>query len=390
MKLRLQWVFVWLGLAMMATLLCLHLYLHEKREVGQVRREFGRLEQLKETGGQWGAPVIMREGKEYEGMEVALRRLNSVGRDTLSADSKKHDDVMSERERVRVRGMRSEMRAERQHVADVREFTDHYSENLEKGERNEEEEEEFEAEKEGDMGDDVMENMEDLIAGNYGGGVVEEQWNQSDLSTSSKTHFRNLSDQFSLRSSFSLPTPEATLPLRQLLQCEWMREIKDHLRTLTSSSRLVSIVSSDYKYREVLLNWLLTAQVKVRQPLSNVLVLSLDESLHQLLREKKIPCVHIPTSCLLRPSLKLTRHVVFTQVHIMRVLVMRLLNHWGYDVANYDSDALILRNPEPRYEELADRHLIGSVGHFPKEMDHKWGTAVCIGVVMIRASPQTG
>ena len=69
---------------------------------------------------------------------------------------------------------------------------------------------------------------------------------------------------------------------------------------------------------------------------------------------------------------------------------MRLLNYWGYDVTNYDSDALILRNPEPRYQELADHHLIGSVGHFPKQMDVKWGTAVCIGVVMIRASTQTG
>ena len=69
---------------------------------------------------------------------------------------------------------------------------------------------------------------------------------------------------------------------------------------------------------------------------------------------------------------------------------MRILNHWGYDVANYDSDALILKNPEPRYNELRDCHLIGSVGHFPQKMNKEWGTAICIGVVMIRASPVTG
>lgn len=355
---RLQWLFVWLGLAVMAMLVCLHLYLNETRLVGQVRREVDRIEQWKETGVEWGAPVQMRE---YNGAELALRRLNSVPLTISKHDSTEMETGLGYDEEA------SEV--ERDAVVVGRE-----GEDLEV----DEEEEVVEWEEESMM-DDVMEEE------------VEEAENKTqNKSRTLITSFENQTDQFFLPSSFSLPTPKATLPLSQLVNCAWMTELRDYLTSIERGPHLVSLVSSDYKYREVLLNWLLTAEVKVDKPLSNVLVLSLDKSLHSLLKEKKIPCVHIPISCLLRPSLKLTKHVAFTQVHIMRVLVMRLLNHWGYDVANYDSDALILRNPEPRYKELSDRHLIGSVGHFPKQMDKKWGTAVCIGVVMIRASPQTG
>ena len=280
-------------------------------------------------GGGWEAPVIeglMSEGKGYKRGEVALRRLSSVGKSNQLSDAYNSSKIFDDVDTASERNENSGTQS--QHEIQTHQPT--------------------------------------------------------------QTGFRNQSDRFAIRTPFSLPTPGATLPLPQLLQCEWLTELRDYLHTLPSSSRLVSIVSSDYKYREVLLNWLLTARVKASKPLSNVLVLSLDQSLHQLLRSKDIACVHIPTTCLLRPGLRLTKHVAFTQVHIMRVLAMRLLNHWGYDVANYDSDALILKNPEPRFAELSDYHLIGSVGHFPKEMDRKWGTAVCIGVVLTRATPQTG
>ena len=78
------------------------------------------------------------------------------------------------------------------------------------------------------------------------------------------------------------------------------------------------------------------------------------------------------------------------QVHIMRLLVMRLLNHWGWDVANYDSDAIVLKNLEKRFAQFPDKHLIGSVGHFPQQLAVRWGAAVCIGVVLIRAARETG
>ena len=198
---------------------------------------------------------------------------------------------------------------------------------------------------------------------------------------------------FELRKPFSLPVPFAALPLDQMLHTGWLQALKDFLSTLKPDSGPVTIVSSDYKYSEVLLNWLISALVQVDRPLSNVLVLSLDSSLHDLLQRRGFACIHVPPESLLRPALiaKLKYHVAFTQVHILRLTVMRFINHWGFDVANYDTDAIIMKNPEPLYyHQYKSSDFIGSYGHFPQEMQREWGIAVCIGVVMTKSSKQTG
>ena len=205
----------------------------------------------------------------------------------------------------------------------------------------------------------------------------------------------SLPHNFKIRRPFSLPVPFATLPLDQILHTEWLQALKDFLSTLKPDSGLVTVVSSDYKYSEVLLNWLISALVQVDRPLSNVLVLSLDSSLHALLQGKGFACIHVPPEQLLQSvvinRLALTGHVAFTQVHILRLTVMRFINHWGFDVANYDTDAIIMKNPEPLYyHQYKSSDFIGSFGHFPQEMQREWGIAVCIGVVMTKNSKQTG
>ena len=391
---KLWWVFVWLGLTVAAILFSFHLYLRERREVTM---EVGRLELL--TRGDWGAAPMTSRLTRYG--DTSLRKLTSLDKDGS------HGNVMSEKkfvtesttqppavlseewEEEKSVGWEDGEEVEGEEGVELEdekevELEDGEGAELEDGEGVELEDEEgveLEDEEGVELEDGEGVELEDEEGVELEEGRVQLNW--------AKTGLVNWSDQFFFQSPFSLPTPKATLPLPQLLQCDWLNELRGHLTSFPRGS-LVSLVSSDYNYREILLNWLLTAQVRPDRPLSNVLVLSLDASLHQLLIERHIPCVHIPTSCLLSPSLKLTRHIAFTQVHIMRVLVMRILNHWGYDVANYDSDALILKNPEPRYNELRDCHLIGSVGHFPQKMNKEWGTAICIGVVMIRASPVTG
>ncbi len=198
-----------------------------------------------------------------------------------------------------------------------------------------------------------------------------------------------ITDRFRIREPCSLPQKYASKPLGVLLCHPWMQELKDFLGGLNST--LVSLVSSDYNYREVLLNWLISAMVKVSPPLSNVLVLSLDESLYKLLSSRGIACIHIPPESLIRVRLNSSlKRTGFRQVHIMRLTVMRLINHWGYDVANYDTDAIILKNPEPLYDRYADVDFIGSYGNFPQELASKWGIAVCIGVVLVRGTQQSG
>ncbi len=202
------------------------------------------------------------------------------------------------------------------------------------------------------------------------------------------TSMTDISDGFRIREPCSLPQKYVTKPLEFLLRQQWMHELKEFLGSLNTT--LVSMVSSDYSYREILLNWLISAKVKVHPPLSNILVLSLDSSLHQMLGSRGIASVHIPPESLMTINLTTTRRTGFHQVHIMRLTVMRLINHWGYHVANYDTDAIILKNPEALYSAHGGADFIGSYGHFPKELAEKWGIAVCIGVVLIRGTEQSG
>ena len=219
---------------------------------------------------------------------------------------------------------------------------------------------------------------------------------QNKISPGKEVHYFNKSagsHHFTIRPPFSLPVPLATLPLSQILRTHWLQALQNFLNSLNPHSGLVTIVSSDYSYREVLLNWLISAHVRVDRPLSNVLVLSLDASLYTLLKDRGVACIHIPPQSLLSSALiaRLTKHIGFTQSQVSRLTVMRFVNHWGFDVALYDTDAIILKNPELLYyKQYGDSDIIGTYGHFPQQIMQEWGIAICIGVAMFKSSTHTG
>ena len=66
------------------------------------------------------------------------------------------------------------------------------------------------------------------------------------------------------------------------------------------------------------------------------------------------------------------------------------MNHWNYDVVMYDSDAVILKNPQPLFDANPDAELIGSSGKGPDSVGHIWGRTICTGVLLMRCSPSLG
>jgi hypothetical protein len=153
----------------------------------------------------------------------------------------------------------------------------------------------------------------------------------------------------------------------------------------------VSVVSVDYKFREVLINWLIAAMTQAHPPLSHIIVFSLDQPLCELVKRRNINCIFVtPKAFLTQKTIgHFTKHVAFSEVMVLRLTAMRLMNHWGYDTANYDTDAIVLKSPESLYLRHLDSHLIGSYGHFPGELGRVWGTTVCCGHFMLKSSPQT-
>lgn len=165
-----------------------------------------------------------------------------------------------------------------------------------------------------------------------------------------------------------------------------MKNLRSHLSKL-SGHRIINLVTSNIQYQDVLLNWLISAVVRSGLELDSVLVLVMEGALHTHLRNRGIPSVHIPLFALIHSDTNFTKE--FDKVMMVRLAVMRLINHWGFDVHNYDTDAVLLRNPQPLYDNLIKSDIIGSVGRIPDDLMGKWGITICIGVVIIRGNPRT-
>ena len=56
----------------------------------------------------------------------------------------------------------------------------------------------------------------------------------------------------------------------------------------------------------------------------------------------------------------------------------------------YDSDAVVLKNPQPLFEANAGVELVGSAGKGPESIGHVWGRTICTGVLLMRSSPDLG
>ena len=138
---------------------------------------------------------------------------------------------------------------------------------------------------------------------------------------------------------------EYTLPIKNLIKKQWMMDLQAYLHRISPGS-LISIASGDSSYENVLLNWLISATVNTYPPLSHILILSLDRPLHKTLVDHGFDSLYVDYNDLLASNLQddnRGRPLAFYKVMVARLTVMRLMNHWGYDTANYDTDAIILK-----------------------------------------------
>ena len=173
-----------------------------------------------------------------------------------------------------------------------------------------------------------------------------------------------------------------------LLKLQWVRELRAFVELSVQPQWPIAIVSASYEYTEMLLNWLTLTLVVIEEPIHNVLVLALDESIHVLMKERGFASFHISLDSADSSDRTVVKGV--TTAGKARTTVMRLLLHWGYDVANYDTDALVFKNPQPLYDRYRQSDVIGTVANTPPDLLHKWGFTVCFGAVMMRATHQTG
>ena len=185
---------------------------------------------------------------------------------------------------------------------------------------------------------------------------------------------------------FHMPCPSVYRSINEIVTAIWMKPL---LRILSSfQGNQVTLVIANDAYRDVLLNWLISALIMSHPPIDNILVVCLDNKLYNLLQSRDISSIIAPFSSVLN-----TKHYFrgyFELIMMMRLGFMRIINRLGYDCAMYDIDAIILKNPQTLYDKWDSMDIVGSRGELPRELWRRWGVSICIGAVFIRNIARTG
>ena len=198
--------------------------------------------------------------------------------------------------------------------------------------------------------------------------------------------FNRMHLSYGVAADFTFPHPVIYKHVDVILKTTWVKKLKGYLSSM-NPSRQVIVTEATYDFFENLVNWLISAAIVSEVPLQYILVLCFDQQTHNLLAERNINSLYIPYHSLLRnPKLEIGN------IWMSRLAVIRLLSHWGYDVQHYDSDAVLLKNPQSLFQRFPSSDIVTSWGDYPDELGKNgpWGTTLCMGAVLIRSSPRAG
>ena len=193
---------------------------------------------------------------------------------------------------------------------------------------------------------------------------------------------------FVFREDFSFPQPLVMRELAEIEPAPWIHSLRTFLHSLDPSMSHIYLLTSNFDYVDVLLNWLISAVVRSDIPIKTILTVSMDYATHRLLIERGFNSIFVSPSFLFLPSAEFSQP--FEKVMMLRLAIMRIINHFGFNVAMFDTDAILLRDPQPLFAGQVNADIVGSVGTIPDDLFAEWKVTICIGVVLVRSTPKTG
>lgn len=194
--------------------------------------------------------------------------------------------------------------------------------------------------------------------------------------------------QFVFREDFFFPQPRVMKELERIKKTSWMRNLHHYLCSLEQDTKQIYLLTSNYEYLDVLLNWLISAVVRSNVTIGNILTISMDYSTHSTLQAKGFSSVLVTPSSLFISNINFS--APFERVMMLRLSLMRVISHFGFNVAMIDTDAIMLRDPQPLFDAQEGIGIVGSMGTIPKDLMAEWPMTICIGVVLVRSSERTG
>ena len=187
---------------------------------------------------------------------------------------------------------------------------------------------------------------------------------------------------FTIADNFVFPHALNTFKdVKKIASTKWVRDLA-LIMTRWPINQTVIVVSGNTNFQKPLLNWLILAVLKAKVSLDRILILSADPNLHKLLQRKDIGSIFVPpTTVYDSKRIKLSTHQLITY---SRFAVVRLLNHWGFTVAHYDSDALLFSDMQQVFNEHPSSTIVASKDGGPYEVN------VCAGAILFRSNQEMG
>lgn len=195
---------------------------------------------------------------------------------------------------------------------------------------------------------------------------------------------------FVFRQDFSFPQPRVMKSLEEIKVGSWMQHLHLYLSSFDrpAAAKQLYLLTSNHKYLDVLLNWLISAVVRSKVPIHSILTVSMDVTTHQTLRTRGFHSILITPAHLFSHSANFS--VPFEHVMMLRLSLLRIINHFGFDVVMVDTDAIMLKDPQELLDAHSDADIVGSVGTIPEDLFMMWNVTICIGFVLVRSSERTG
>ena len=189
---------------------------------------------------------------------------------------------------------------------------------------------------------------------------------------------------FDIRPPFSFPDPQYTRTVEEVAQMKWVHELAGILAEKTN--KMVYLAASDQGYFVTLLNWLVAVDLNTNIDIKDIIVLSFDKDIYEILKKKDISTIYININELIYHHfiLRWTKAYAW-DVWMVRIAVVRLINHWGYDITVIDLDAIPLKDPIPLLDKYPDSDIVAS---HSMGKTHYYG--ICFGFVLFRSTPRNG
>lgn len=180
-----------------------------------------------------------------------------------------------------------------------------------------------------------------------------------------------------------LPHNSAFRPIQALAKQQWVIELQ--MLLLKRKMKFIALTTSNWGCVTQLLQWLISARLIATPPLDNILVLSYDTMVHNLLLKKNFSSIYLNFSDIFQEPIGNIKNGIF----LSRLLVIRIINQWGVSVFHCDSDALLLKNPLALFHHHFDANIIASRGRFPFELGENgpWKYTACMGAILFKSSP---